>query len=61
VTKSFAALICIVAVALLGATGAQGCGNPGDALMAEPVSTKAESSGPQAATKDQPATLQGTK
>ena len=34
-TKSFAAFTCLVAVTLLAATGAQGCGNPGDALLAD--------------------------
>jgi hypothetical protein len=60
VTKSFAALILSAAVTLLTAAGAQGCGNPGDQLLADPV-VKADTSAKQANPKDQPVTFQGEK
>jgi hypothetical protein len=60
VTRSFAAIICF-AVTLLASTGAQGCGNPGDALLADPVITKAETTAQQSGPKDQQPTDQGGK
>ena len=59
-TKSFAALILSAAVTLLAATAAQGCGNPGDQLRADPV-VKADTSAQQANPKDRPVTLDGDK
>jgi hypothetical protein len=61
VTKSFAAFTCVVAVALLAATGVQASGNPSDALLADPVVTKAETSAQQSGPKDQGTTEQGGK
>jgi hypothetical protein len=60
VTKSFAAIICF-AVTLLAATGAQGCSNPGDALRADPVLTKTETTAQQSGPKDPSTTEQGAK
>jgi hypothetical protein len=61
VTKSFAAFTCVVALTLLAATGAQGCGNPGDALLADPVVTKSETTAQQATPKNERTTEQGDK
>jgi hypothetical protein len=61
VTKSFAAFACVIAVALLASTGAQGCRNPSDALLADPVVTKTDTSAQQSVPKDQGTTEQGRK
>jgi hypothetical protein len=61
VTKSFAAFTCVVAVTLLAATGVQASGNPGDALLADPVVTKSETTAQQATPKDSSRTEQGGK
>ena len=60
-TKSFAAFTCVVAVALLAATGVQASGNPGDALLADPVVTKSETTTQQATPKNERTTEQGGK
>jgi hypothetical protein len=61
VTKTFAAIICSAAVALLAATGAQACGNPGDQLLADSVLARTDTSAQQVAPKDQRTTEQGGK
>jgi len=61
VTKTFNAIICSAVVALLAATGAQACGNPGDQLLADSVLAKTDTSTQQAAPKDQRTTEQGGK
>ena len=58
--KFVAAFVCIVAVAL-AATGVQACGNPADALRADPVVTKDQAGAQQTNPKDRPTTLQGEK
>lgn len=61
VTKSFAAIICFAAMVLLASTGAHGCGNPADALTADPALTQTDTSAQQAAPKDRRPTEQGEK
>ena len=60
-TKSFAAFTCVVALTLLAATGVQACGNPGDALRADPGVTKSEPTAQQATPKNERTTEQGDK
>jgi hypothetical protein len=60
VNKVFAAIICLAAVTL-PATGAHGCGNPADALLADAALVQTEASAQQAAPKDQGPTEQGGK
>jgi hypothetical protein len=60
VTKSFAAFTCVVAVALIAATGVQACGSPGE-LLADPVLTQKDTITQPAGPKDESRTVQGEK